>query len=437
MQKKLIALAIAGLSGAAFAQSNVTIYGAMDATYDNVKADSSSNTYAGTGNNGLKELQSRGRTSMNSSYIGFKGVEAIGNGYAVAFQIETGVGGNAGGTNTVAASTYGWANRDTYVGLATPFGTFAAGTVTGPARAMGNEWDVNAGAAGLGANTALLGKIAGGAGASYADTRFANTIAYISPNLNGFSGVLAYVPNQNRGTDVNTGTTPNANTDAWTLGLNYANGPFKVAYAYTEIKDDDDSANVAGSGLGVVTGLNSSAWKGAAGLNPLQTAVLGSTNTYISKYEDNRLAFKWDFGQGTIGLLWDEVKADVLGVTGAALGASKEAKSETWYIPFTYVIGNGKIIAQYGKTTAKGELYDTLGVDKNDFGAKHYEIGYEYSLSKRTTLKALYSEIKNDDGATYDFNTAVTNQGSSSISSGAVAPGSKVQGISVGLRHSF
>ncbi|TBR14579.1 MAG: porin, partial [Rugosibacter sp.] len=34
MQKKLIALAIAGLSSAAFAQTNVTIYGVADASFD-------------------------------------------------------------------------------------------------------------------------------------------------------------------------------------------------------------------------------------------------------------------------------------------------------------------------------------------------------------------------------------------------------------------
>ena len=40
MQKKLIALAVAGLglSGAAFAQSNVTVYGIFDASFESVKA---------------------------------------------------------------------------------------------------------------------------------------------------------------------------------------------------------------------------------------------------------------------------------------------------------------------------------------------------------------------------------------------------------------
>ena len=49
MQKKIIALAIAGLvSGAAFAQSNVTVYGIADMSYVNY-SDASAAGYSATG----------------------------------------------------------------------------------------------------------------------------------------------------------------------------------------------------------------------------------------------------------------------------------------------------------------------------------------------------------------------------------------------------
>lgn len=68
MQKKLIALAVAGLaSTGAFAQSNVTVYGVADATFDVVKI-------AGDANN---ELGNTTRVSSNSSYIGFKGATGL------------------------------------------------------------------------------------------------------------------------------------------------------------------------------------------------------------------------------------------------------------------------------------------------------------------------------------------------------------------------
>ena len=61
MQKKIIALAIAGLaSTAAFAQTNVTIYGVADATFDSVKATGSSDGSAA-------DFKNRNRVTSNSS----------------------------------------------------------------------------------------------------------------------------------------------------------------------------------------------------------------------------------------------------------------------------------------------------------------------------------------------------------------------------------
>src|SRR5574343_726994 len=86
MQKKIVALAVAGLSTAAFAQTNVTIYGVADVSGEgisqsNVKApDAAANGYNG-GN--VFALQS------NSSLIGFKGTEDLGNGLKAMFQAET------------------------------------------------------------------------------------------------------------------------------------------------------------------------------------------------------------------------------------------------------------------------------------------------------------------------------------------------------------
>ena len=76
MQKKLIALAIAGLSGAAFAQSNVSIYGVADMFYAHVSASGAPNANA---------IDSGG---LAGSRIGFKGTEALGNGTSALFVLE-------------------------------------------------------------------------------------------------------------------------------------------------------------------------------------------------------------------------------------------------------------------------------------------------------------------------------------------------------------
>jgi predicted porin len=88
MQKKMIALAVAGLaSTGAFAQANVTVYGVADASFDVVRI-------SGDANN---ELGNTTRVSTNSSVLGFKGAEKLGNGLTAVFQYESSVGFDNGG----------------------------------------------------------------------------------------------------------------------------------------------------------------------------------------------------------------------------------------------------------------------------------------------------------------------------------------------------
>ena len=402
MQKKLIAIAVAGLvSGAAFAADNVTVYGVVDGTYDNVKATGATTA---TGLN----YQSRGRTTMNSSYIGFKGAESMGNGLTAVFQIESGVNENAGATNTcvtgcgiTSTSTNGWANRDTMAALAGGFGVVAFGNLTGPARALGATMDPNSGDTGIGSNAALIGKLGGGAGASYTDNRFANAIAYISPSMGGATIVFAYVPNENRSSTVNGASSATA-TSAYTLGVNFAGGPVTAGGAWTEIKD-----------------------KGTAGFGPVNTnSTVGSAP--IDKYDNYRLACKFDFGMGTVGLMLDQTKATVHGVSG-------DVKQTVLYVPVTFKVGAGTIIGQFGQA---GKLTNPLGADGNDFKAQHLMIGYEHALSKRTTVKALYSQITNKSLASYDYLYGVSNPNGTGTTNG-VGAGADPRGFSVGMRHSF
>ncbi len=117
MQKKIIALAVAGLaSTAAFAQTNVVVYGVADGTFDYVwQSGSKLNTVNSTvltdnatGNILASQFTASSqandvklnRVSANSSYIGFKGSEDLGNGLKALFQYEMTVNfDNATGNN--------------------------------------------------------------------------------------------------------------------------------------------------------------------------------------------------------------------------------------------------------------------------------------------------------------------------------------------------
>ena len=373
MQKKIIALAIAGLaSTAAFAQSNVTIYGVADATFDSIKTTGS--------------VEPRhNRISTNSSLIGFKGSEALGNGLTAVFQFEGSVGFDG-------ASAFGGANRDSYVGVAGGFGTIVAGNLTGPTRAFGAAVDVNAGATGISANSGIIGKfgsvLEGGsttANGDFAigapgrsatasgpfDTRWKNTIAYISPTFGGVTLIGAYVANENK--------TNSVNTYGYDVGVKYAAGPVLVGLSYNRAMLNNDAA------------------------------VLGLTDIVAA---DLRLVASFDAGVVKVNGFAERVKLSANGF------------SET-----QDVFGLGAIVP-VGKGKVTGQYYiarDISGAAFDEMGAKLWSVGYEHSLSKRTILKANYARLVNDDNASYQFG----------VNSNQNGVGETASGFQVGVRHSF
>lgn len=384
MHKKALLMAVAGLAAAPVFAQNVTIYGVADATFDvmNVSGGSVAANNVGAYN----------RLSTNSSLIGFKGNEDLGNGLKALFQFESAANfDNLGGFG---------ANRDSYVGLSGGFGTVLAGNLTGPTRLLGAVVDVNAGGTGIGSNQALIGKLGNvltgrldstnttntatgqvtnaigrsSTQASVIDTRLANVVAYVSPTFNGFTVTGGYVANENK-----TGGAGQPNTSAYDLGLTYANGPIWAGIGHSDVSTKNITAT-----------------------NP--------TNT--------RLAAKYDFGVADVRVLWDSTKID----TNAGL----HAKQNVWGIGTSIKAGAaGKFIAQYYKADdVKGS---GLGAGANT-GANFAEIGFEYSLSKRTLLKADYARLSNRSAASYDFAVNATG-----LSSG----GATLSGLQVGLRHSF
>ena len=114
MQKKLIALAVAGLaSSAAFAQSNVTIYGIADIAY----------VHSSSGSSKTNGVDSGG---WSSSRLGFKGTEDLGDGMKAVFTLEYGLSPDVNSGVGVTATGGGNA-RQTWVGLQNSMGTIKLG----------------------------------------------------------------------------------------------------------------------------------------------------------------------------------------------------------------------------------------------------------------------------------------------------------------------
>lgn len=378
MQKKLIALAVAGMAAApAFAQSSVTVYGIVDLTMERVQANNSN----GPGNVTLEQDSfSATRQQANSSYIGFKGTEDLGNGLKALFQIETGF-------NPDSATSSSIGSRDSYIGLTGGFGTVLMGTLTHPVRAFGAKHDYNPGATGIGFTGAIFGELNGFH--SGTDDRAKNIVAYVSPSFSGFSVTGAFIAGENRNQTSEFNATDNGGSakekNQYQLAAQYANGPAFVGVGYHVIKDYTD--------------------------------VPGGTSA--KDYKDVRIMGQFDFGQGTsISALWDR--------QGVSDGAAALSKRSAWSLGVRHAMGPHAIHAAYAKANEQADVDDT--------SAKMWTVGYEYSLSKRTMVKAYYANLKNDDNARYDFYTAPVGTYGSNTSA---QPDVDVSGFGVGLRHAF
>ena len=89
MKQKHITLACMALFAApavALAQSTVQIYGTLNGDFESVKATGSSGT----------NFPSRNRVTSNSSNLGFRGTEDLGQGLRAFFQIESAVNFDSG-----------------------------------------------------------------------------------------------------------------------------------------------------------------------------------------------------------------------------------------------------------------------------------------------------------------------------------------------------
>ena len=202
MNKRLIALAVAAAvvapAVAIADDSTVTLYGTLNADFENVKAKG--------GGTGVAEIKQRNRVSSNSSNIGFKGVEPLGGGVDAIFQAESSVNLDAGGGT--------WASRNSGIGLKGGFGTVIIGQWDSAYKISTIRLDPF-GDTTIGAYTGILG---GGSQTtagnqttrSSFDRRVSNSLTYISPDIAN-SGVViraTYGANEEKTTTVG-GTTTN------------------------------------------------------------------------------------------------------------------------------------------------------------------------------------------------------------------------------------
>lgn len=224
MQKKIIALAVAGLmSGAAFAQSNVTISGIVDIGY---ARNSSSDTDAWQSRSALDSGMQSG------SRITFAGVEDLGGGNKVGFHLENSIGPDTGAGPTMV--------RQSFLYAAGGWGTVAAGRQYTPQFNMLATIDPFA--------VGTVGDAFYGRGVYVAGTaavpntiRLDNLFAYVSPSFGGFNVTAGYTADAIGNEAVTATGAQSGNAKIWAINPVYSNGPIYAAFNYHQVKID--SAN--------------------------------------------------------------------------------------------------------------------------------------------------------------------------------------------------
>ena len=226
MKKSLIALAVLAASGAAMAQSSVTLYGVADAgvTYLNGADNWSGVT---SGNN----LTSR---------LGFRGVEDLGGGLKANFVIEGGFNldngdGASGYAGAKAGEGFQFKRRST-VGLSGGFGEVRMGRELTAAYNATARYDVF-GSVGIGQSRLWAdgGVVDASANATAVTTnqRISNALTYVSPDFSGFKFGLNY----------GFGETTASNSDSGYLGagLTYDNGPLSLGLGLERLNNGANS----------------------------------------------------------------------------------------------------------------------------------------------------------------------------------------------------
>jgi predicted porin len=336
MQKKLIALAIAGLSSTAFAQSTVTIQGLFDTGYFNQSQEAA----------GVKTKTNRWGSQSNTATTNLTFVvqEDLGNAMKAGLWLETDP--TAGMSNTAGV----W-NSQNYLYLSGNFGKVSLGFMNN--FALTSALTAQPFGVGMGGGySGQFGRLSGanviGAPAAVApgantagarDIRANNSIKWDSPSWSGFTVGLLYRSPNSAGNAA-------ADADGQTqVGLNYNNGPANLSYAHSNVL-----TNVAGLNGGTLT--------------------------------NNLLAGNYTFGPATVYLGWTSSKNNFSPVSVDSRSTNIALK---WQATPTIAVMANVLRVDDKLTADQDRNLNALGLD--------------YSMSKRTTAYVRWEDGDNDKSA--------------------------------------
>src|SRR6266480_6973662 len=383
MQKKLLGMAVAaavGMPAVALAQSAVQIYGTVHMSINRTTFSDATGSPAGanaapSATGSIAAVLPQGTTkygvAQHASNFGLRSTETLGGGLTAWFQAEFNMLMER--TNGVVDNTA--SARNSGVGLRGGFGNVYVGTWETPWAQTFRLWDVGT-IGGWGPTTSIIGRrentgdtpsrncsnlqsaagsatlatppicgngaeasaVAAGTVAGYSLwRRYSYAVFYESPVFEGVQAKVAYQPNERK---ANIGVTENPS--GWSGSLTWA-GLGGRARAFIATMQNKDWSNVGSTDGGYTVGGG------------------------------------YDFGVGNVGATYEDYTYKL---------AAGDMKAKEWGVGLAFPLGPGKIGASY----AKAKKLTGAGVDAseaagtNDTGAKMWNLGYEWALSKRTAL---------------------------------------------------
>ncbi len=376
----LCAAVLAGTPALA-AEGPITLYANLYVDFESVKAAGSALS--------RNDLPPRNRVSSNSSYLGFRGSEALGNGYSAWFQVENSVRPDSPQTGDTFAS------RNSAVALKGDWGDVLLGQWDSPYKSATSRLDPFG-------NTSIAGYsniVAGNSTSTFAnaatrqsfDRRQRNIVQYWSPEGNSISMRLAYSANEERGS-----CTVACNPSLYSASISYRAGPL---YLVAAGERHNEYANIA------ATTTRDTGAKVAAGY-----AIDGHNN---------------------LSVLWETIKyRGNIAATGLpktfTAGTASEVRLKTYFLAYKGDFGRHNVRLSYGQN----KNLELDGGSAPDTGARFWAAGYGYEFSKQVEVTVFYSTIANQAKSRNDF--AVNG-----ILGGAVNNGASPKGLAFGMKYRF
>lgn len=423
---KAIALAVATLgTGAAFAQSSVTLYGNIDVGFDHTTRKAK--TFAATmpvstlltTANGGKLSTNRVSPDMSSqSSLGFKGTEDLGGGMKANFVLE---GQPLADTGSLSRDgrIFG---RQAFVGVTTPYGEVRIGRQYAPIffssalvtteRFGGTDLFIEGG---------LTNNL---------HVRWDNAVTY-SAQVGDFRGQLGWTPNA--------GAAAKIDGDRGAAGSSSSSilGGANAGAESGSNRGNSTGAFLAytGGDLTLTGGLSYTSFHGAtlaAGTTATTLVTLGKLDSYKVanlgfKYAlaDTGLIFNGAFGRGTYDFVNGSQSATAL---SPELSIPNALRISSLVLGTRYNIGAMAFLAQFSETKFRNGNH---GKDTS------YMLGAEYSLSKRTTLYSRLGSTKDKSIGPDVLLTATGIRETPVFIGGGINPDSRSSIVALGVRHTF